>query len=286
MFSDSNPPNQRRVPIWIQDYWGSLLVTLVGPLLLLIASIWQMVNSGKWFLPVGFLTALGGLISIIGGVRQIFTAPGNGRLLLRVQQLEASLVSINQKNVRNYQTIIKDELFSLSGILEFRESERISLYLGSKLDDESQLDDGSKQLIMLGRYSANSEYDKKGRGLLTYNPPEGVLGHAWYEHDGSLFVSSFDYLSRDNLQRWNLDQSVVEKFRMRSQTICVRPIKNDDYNHKTAALVFESINENGFSEDYIDNIMTSTQEGKRLCRLLKRMEGHIPDLSIASRAGL
>jgi hypothetical protein len=235
-----------------------------------------MAVDGKWRWTFGSLTILGLLMSLFGGIGQIILTPGNKTLQISLKKLEDERGKQSQNNETSFQSAISDELLTLSDILHFGDSERISLYY-----------DDSRRLAMLGRYSENTEFNRRGRGFCNYE--EGVLGIAWVNCDGKAFEDNFPDDSERYVQMCsnslNMNIDTARRLRMKSRTICIRPIKNFD-KHKTAALVFESMNPNAFTQEQIDEEMVQGRQAQRMQRLLKTWEGLIPNLNIASREGV
>jgi hypothetical protein len=236
-----------------------------------------MVDAGKWKPTFGTVTVIGIVMSLIGGIGQMLLAPGNKTLQISLRESEDERGRLSLSSETSYQTVFRDELYTLFGILGFGESERISLYHES-----------SGTLIMLGRYSENTEFDKKGRGICNYG--EGVLGSSWVTCNGRAFVNDLPEDAEDYAQKcfddFGMDINIARKLRMKSRTICVRPIKNLSYNQKIAALVFESVNPNAFDQENIDKLMVQGYENQRMQRLLQTWERLIPDLNIASQEGV
>jgi hypothetical protein len=75
----NSPETPLKLKLWLQDYWASSLATL-GPLILAISNIWQMVDAGKWKPTFGTVTVIGIVMSLIGGIGQMLLTPGNKTL--------------------------------------------------------------------------------------------------------------------------------------------------------------------------------------------------------------
>jgi hypothetical protein len=236
-----------------------------------------MVDASKWQWTFGSLTILGVGMSLSGGIAQIALTPGNKTLQMSLKQSEDERGRLSQNNQTSFRSAIKDELLILSDILEFSNSERISLYH----------DDENGKLLLLGQYSRDRKFDEKFTYFFNYN--EGALGVSWVGQNGISFEDNLPIDIENYCQmcvnRWNMNIDIAMKLKMKSRTICVRPIRNFD-RHKTAALVFESVQANAFTQAKVDEVMTQGYEEERIHRLLRRWEGLIPDLNIASREGV
>jgi hypothetical protein len=224
-----------------------------------------MVADGKWKWTFGTLTLVGLVMSLLGGIGQIVLTPGNKTLKISLKKSEDERGKLNQHNEVNqkgFQSAIRDELLTLSDILNWGDSECISLYY----------DVGGK-LLRLGCYSGNSQLEAKTSSSCNYG--ENFLGKAWLQ-GGRAFRNSA--LSTDSTQ--SLDMEI--------KTCCVRNIK--DFNRRNVAvLLFESVNSNAFTEEKIDEVMIQGFQSQRTQRLLKTWEHLIlltPDSNIASREGV
>jgi hypothetical protein len=230
----SNPqPPRFSLWIWIQDHWASSL-SVLGPFALASSSIWQMVDAGKWQWTFGSLTILGVGMSLSGGIAQIALTPGNKTLQMSLKQSEDERGKLSQNNQTSFRSAISDELLILYDILNLENSGRISFYHD---------DDVNKKLKLLGQYSRDRRFDEDFTYCCNYD--EGALGVAWARQNGFYFednlpmdIESYCQMCVNQL---NINIEVAQNLRIKSRTICIRPIKNFN-RRKTSALVFESVN--------------------------------------------
>ena len=210
---------------------------------------------------------------LVGETVQFIQSPGKRSLKIELQN---ALETLNERKDSGL-AIIENELSVLSEILNFTSSERISLYVH----------DG-QNFVMIGRYSKNPDFAKKGRGIQPEN--EGVMGMAWRE--GKAFVDDlpgcdgnddFEYLRRTELD-WRIDRSIARKFVMKSRTLGAYAI-DDNSGKKVSVIIFESMNAQGFQLQELDDLMLNSKEKKRISLLLDELKNVIPEPTIASEGG-
>jgi hypothetical protein len=264
----------RKLLLWFFDHWEDLLI-LFGSLLL--ASVGIPLGEKdfvSWVItsPFGKLYIGGIFISVIGGVLKISSTIGVRSLKNEARKLIA--YAENQKTT--YEKFFNSELRILSHILDFGETKRISLYKH----------DGT-QLIMLGRFSKNPDFAKRGRGIIREG--EGVVGKAWT--NGSSFVNnlpdptinqSFDY-AKECCNKWGMDREETFSLVMKSRTVGAIAIE-DLRSIKLGVIVFEGLEENAFEEQKIMRIIKEA-ENLRISSLFEDLHDMIPDLSLASQEG-
>jgi len=140
---------------------------------------------------------------------------------------------------------------------------------------------------MLGRYSKNPEFCKKGRAI--YPDNEGCIAAAW--KDG---VSVIQYLpdpdseseayTSQHKANWNINKQTTKCFRMKSRSYVAIAIE-DRHQKRIAVAVFESINAHGaLDKDRIKGLLAS-HEGKRIAQFLDRMKALEPSPSYAHEEG-
>ncbi len=236
-----------------------------------------MIDAGKWKSTFGSLTILGVVMSLSGGIAQIALTPGNRTLQISLRQSEDERGKLSENNQTSFRSAISDELLILYDILNLENLGRISLYHD---------DDVNRKLKLLGQYSRDRRFDEDFTYFCNYD--EWALGVAWVRQNGFYFEDNLPMDIESYCQmcvnQWNMNIEVANNLRMKSRTICIRPIKNFN-RRKTSALVFESVNSQAFTQERIDELMNQGYEEERMHRLLRRWEGLIPDLNIASREG-
>lgn len=264
-----------RSMLFLGDYWGNLL-SIGGSAGLAVAGILPKIEKGEWiwFSTTGYgaLFVLGVTAVVVGQFFQAISTPGNKSLK---EELQKAIEALN-KRTKGYLEVINNELLVLFEISNFRETERISLYNH----------DGTT-LIMVGRYSSNPNLKKKGRGF--HNENEGVIGRAWA--NGKAFVDDLpessnndDYVYvRECVITWGMKREEAVNLSMKSRTIAAFSI-NDSQNNRSAVIVFESTNPQGFDEQYIETLMRNG-ESRRISLLLEKLQSITPNPSTALQEG-
>lgn len=230
-------------------------------------------GSWNWRSTYGYIFVFSILGSLVGQMVQLLDSPGKRSLQIEFKKAVAALSEREESDL----AIIKDELRIIFNILSFNSSERISLYIHQ-----------NQSFVMIGRYSSNPDYDKRGRGI--HEEDQGVIGRAWREGEAYVNdlpacdgVDDFNYL-RDTEMIWRIDRSVAQKFVMKSRTIGAYAI-SDIAGRRAFVLVFESMQENGFSFQRITDLMVSSRENERISLLLDKLRNVTPVLNIASSEG-
>jgi hypothetical protein len=261
----------QRLAIWFDDYWAQIL-TLLGGIFLALSGIQASVTQKgwSWFISTnyGITFLLGFLFSIIGGLKLASLSPSQRTMEAEIEKLKRELDSRN----RGYFKIIEDELYILSEILGFSYTERISLYKHK-----------NNAFIMLGRYSANHDYKRRGR--VVYSDNQGCVGRAL--RIGWVFVDNlpdseieyFEVLQND----WNIPLETAQKLVMKSKTLAAHSIINSERS-SLAVIVFESSRRGGFNENKVRQVM-SNGEGKRISFLLEKIAGIEPSPEYAEDEG-
>jgi len=211
---------------------------------------------------------LGLFFSLVGAIKLASLSPGQKTMEADVERLERELEARN----KGYFKIIEDELYILSDVLGFGHNERISLYKHK-----------GGAFVMLGRYSANLDYKRRGRVI--YADDQGCAGRALRR--GWVFVDDipnneieyFEVLRKD----WNIPLEIAQKLVMKSRTIAAYPIVNSERNGR-AVIVFESSQERGFSEIKVLEVM-SDGEDKRISFLLEKISEIEPSPQYAEDEG-
>uniref|UniRef100_B8HMZ2 GAF domain-containing protein n=1 Tax=Cyanothece sp. (strain PCC 7425 / ATCC 29141) TaxID=395961 RepID=B8HMZ2_CYAP4 len=257
---------------FLRDHGASLSVVF-GSTLLAIYPVFQSLDKKDWAWNKQYTLVVicGFIFNIVGGVWSAATSQSKNGLK---KELRRTLQYIDEHEDVS-QKIINNELHILSQIFNFGTSERISLF---KHDGNA--------LVMVGRYSSNPLFNKKGKGILPVD--EGVVGKAW--SDGYAFVNDlpestqandFDYIKVCCLG-WKMNRDTARNLFMKSRTIAAFAIR-DNRSQPIGVLVLESMNANGFDEEYIKNRLDDDGEEQRL--LLLAQLDVIPKPSIALQEG-
>jgi hypothetical protein len=140
---------------------------------------------------------------------------------------------------------------------------------------------------MLGRYSKNPEFCKKGRAL--YPDSEGCISHAW-NHGESIIddlpdpAADIEIYATQHKNEWGINKQVTKGFRMKSRSYVALAIE-DRLQKRIAVVVFESTQPNGaLNKDKINALLVS-HEGKRIAQFLDRMRALEPTPSYAHQEG-
>lgn len=263
----------QRAAIWFDDYWAQLL-TVLGSLILALAGIQSSIAQKNWSWILsesyGRLFILGLIFSVVGGLKFASLSPGQKTMESEITKLKQELDSRN----KGYLKIVEDELYILSEILEFGYNERISLY---KHKSESSA------FVMLGRYSANHDYRRRGRAA--YPDRQGCAGRAL--RSGWVFVDDLPDNETEYFQalctEWDIPLEVCQKLMMRSKTIAACSITNSKRS-STAVIVFECSRQKGFEENRIREVMRSGEK-ERISLLLEKTADIEPSPEYAEGEG-
>lgn len=216
-------PSERKFLTLVKDF-APLSFSTLGSVGLAIAGILPKIEEGEWdwFSPTSYslIFVFSLLFATLGSIWQGFRAPGYQTLKDELQRAIQAYNLVSQ----SYRKVINDELSLIFEILDFKDSERISLY---KHD--------GKALAMIGRHSTNSMLRAKGRGIIRES--EGVVGKAWASNDDEAFVDNlpeaisddddFDYVAaccRD----WGMERTEAHNLTMKSRTLGAFAIRDLD----------------------------------------------------------
>jgi hypothetical protein len=261
----------QRAAVWLDDYWAQMFA-LGGAIVLALAGIQSSVQQKDWSwlmsTTYGKNFVIGFLFSTIGGLKIASLSPGQKTMEAEIERLRRELDSRN----RGYFKIIEDELYILSEILGFSFTERISLYKHK-----------SEAFVMLGRYSLNHDYKRRGRVI--YSDNQGCVGKALRR--GRVFIDNlpsneteyFEVLRKD----WDIPLEISQKLVMKSRTLAAHLITNSERNSR-AVIVFESAHEQGFDENRVIEVMLNGEE-KRISFLLEKIYGIEPSPEYAKGEG-
>lgn len=248
-----------------------------------VVSIWKPEDRWGWIhTPPGWW--------LIGGVT-VFVA---GTVLTVMRQSRMSEVEANEKRLaqknreledqlsRSQEThyrVVSNHLAQLATILKLTGSERISIYR-----HEGSL------FRLIGRYSENQAFDKRGRAYYADN--EGVIGRAWGSGDGKAFLSGLPEPAKDldayvkTQVATGIRDEAARSFAMKSRCLFAHAVTDTDAPRKKriAVIVIESINPTGLKKDALDKKIR--REQKKIQRLLESLEPYEPSLGVAHGKGL
>jgi hypothetical protein len=237
-------------------------------------------NSLTWWL----ILLLSVIFILAGNGVSWWQAPGIKALRERVADLEDTLqrtqqdyLDLARQTEQNYFELFKHQLSLLANTeLHFADTERISVY---KHDGEA--------FVMLGRYSKNPDYDKRGRGL--YPDDEGVIGHAWHHGEAAdddlpdFVVVPDDYLEYTR-NHWGITEEITRNFTMKSRTYAAFALEHPVRLERVAVVVFESTKVGKLTVDTLRRALETT-EGKRIYQFLDMMQSIEPTPSYARSEG-
>lgn len=196
---------------------------------------------------------------------------------IKIQNLENQISKINNNSIE----IVEIHLAYLFEKMNLKNSERISLY---KFIDE--------KFYVLGRFSNNPELRKRGRN--SYKK-EGLIFKAWqvgkfFKNSGILIPnmstrSKFRkgyYKVLNDIAR--IDEETVWNMNMKSRSFYLKALKDSGNVENTSIIVIESLNENGFQIDAIDEIL-SFEEEKKLVTFVEKIDWDFPNINKASEKG-
>jgi len=193
-----------------------------------------------------------------------------------LQKHVSALEDIIEQSKDDYFQLIENHLAILANDkLGLSDTERISVY---------KFEEGA--FVMLGRYSKNPEYCKRGRGQYPAN--EGIIAKAW--QNGEAFVANLPdpcteeerYLD-EMKNTWGINKSTARNFKMKSRCYYGFAIENSE-QQRIAVVIIESVNPEGLVKDEINRTLVNG-EAKVIGNFLKRMRRLEPSPSLAKREG-
>lgn len=261
----------------IRLFWNDYsptITTVAGTSLMAVAAIglgFDWVPKDGWASSgLGFTLWTGMALNAVGEVWKQKRAPRLTELQKQVSDLE----TFAREARLNYENILHRDIAILADELKFTANERISVY---KHD--------GKAFVMLGRYSANAEYQKKGRKIYPEN--EGCIGQAYAT--GSFFKEF-----PDPDQEWEnylkehislgLKKKVIQKLTMKSRSYFVKALDDGRFGARLAVVVFESTQEGILQPNELERRMNEN-EGYRICEALKMLANTEPTPTLASKEG-
>lgn len=155
--------------------------------------------------------------------------------------------------------------------------ERISLYKYESSDNH---------FILLGRYSGNPEYDKKGRAV--YKANQGCIAKAW--QDGTYYVNDYpDYNQDPNAyiersKEDNLTQAIVKKMLMKSRMFFGYRLHDESGRNAIAIVLIESTCPDRYTEKEL-KVIFDGHAGQYLSKLTFALSSMMPSIEQARKAG-
>jgi hypothetical protein len=139
---------------------------------------------------------------------------------------------------------------------------------------------------MIGRYSEDPVYNKRGRSL--YPDDEGVIGAAW--RSGEATADLPDPEEQKELyyqilqEEWNIDRATAEQFEMKSQSFVAKALYDPKGFQRVAIVVVESTQAGILDKGKVLRALETT-EGKRIYQFLERKQSLEPDPGYAREEG-
>ena len=261
---------------FFEDYWPQLLVSIGTVMMAASALPSPSQGNSSWkeliFYKDNFFFFAGALLLLLGNIVVWRRTPRTRSLQTRVSELE----DIIEQSKEDYFQLIENHLAILvNDKLGLCDTERVSVY---KYEE--------KAFVMLGRYSKNPEYCKRGRGK--YPADEGIIAKAW--QNGEVFVTNLPDPDKEEgryldemKNAWGINKSTARNFRMKSRCYYGFAIEHAD-QQRIAVVIIESIKPKGLEKEKIRGILVNG-EAKAIENLLKTMQRLEPNLSFAKKEG-
>ena len=256
---------------------GSVGLALFG----IMASVNPGEKNGNWSwtysTPYGWGFIASASLCFVGGIASLQQHKHTASLEKKLKALEKEFVDKRKICTQ----IFNAELLTLWEILDFGNSERISIYghingNGNKAIEESGF------FVILGTYSYNAVYSRPRRKVYPEN--QGCIGLA-YEY-GEIFINNFP----DPREEINYFGQIEERLKLPVDIARERVMHPRSYagygidafsGERTAVVVFESTEPQGLNKRRLDRLMREDGELSRLARLLK--ESFVPRPDYAAR---
>lgn len=174
----------------------------------------------------------------------------------KLQELESENESLNNKFIdiqREYFKVCSDTIrFMFDDFFTNSDGNgRVSIY---KHQDD--------KFILLGRYSKNPQYNKRGREFYLDN--EGFISRGWELMEFEIFNAprwsgnGRDYKSfmKNNC---NISDETLKKINMKSCSFFVKRIENEDARNPLGVIVFEKLSNSQIDKTSINNILDSNK---------------------------
>lgn len=178
----------------------------------------------------------------------------------------------------DYFGIWKNILSIWAGELDFTASERISVYKHS-----------GSAFLMLGRYSLNPNFAKRGRA--TYPANQGCIGEAWRSADGSCISNRLpdptknlqDY-QRAQEQAWNIPRDVTRDLSMKPRVIAAFCVLDATGTQRQAIVVFESTKVRTLNEATLRQYLEQ-RGASQVVLMMDALKFQEPSLELAKKEG-
>ena len=269
----------RNVWALIHDFYPNFLTGLFSGVLFLLSSLGPDQKLRIPFLNNNWASLIL-WISICALISWLLDLTRKRRTLSLEAQLKisgkriASLEDFNEKIGRSYRDLLGDTLGDLSRRLNFKHSERVSVYK----HEESRFS-------MLGRHCDDPILHEAGRGI--YPDDEGCIGKAWRE--GEAFLNDlpdpdadFPGYCKATNEYVRMRKRELKALRMKSRSYYAKALRNAD--RKVAVIVFESNDSSGINREEIDAVLEQDWT-KAICDFLRRMKSIEPSAEFAKNEG-
>lgn len=198
-------------------------------------------------------------------------------LVVKIQKLENQISKINSNSIE----IVEIHLAYLFEKMNLKNSERISLY--KFIEDK---------FYVLGRFSSNPELKKRGRN--SYKK-EGLIFKAWqlgkYFKNSGIPIPNLSTRSKFRRGYYkvmndiaSIDEETVWKMNMKSRSFYLKALKDTGNVENTSIIVIESLNDNGFQLNEINQIL-SVEEERKLVTFVEKIDWDFPNINNASEKG-
>lgn len=268
-----------RAGTWLDDHWPPL-VALLGTVGAAVGGVILGLGGFSVERPEDLLKVPWGLF-IVGVLTQIVgTVAGWSRseTLSKVKEERDDLKrEVGQAAAEFFLQLDKELSVFANDVLELTDTERVSVYVHH-----------GTAFSMLGRYSRNPNFNRRGRSI--YPDNQGCIGHAWahgrafvgdlpdYEADPDTYVAR---LGED----WGIPSEVATNFNMKSRAVAAFAIEDTTEApvHRFAVLVVESVKMGMLDVQHLEAPLA--QEDNTLIRFLIRTRPLHPDPGLAKEAG-
>lgn len=178
----------------------------------------------------------------------------------------------------DYYGIWKNILSIWANDLNITASERISVYKHS-----------GSAFLMLGRYSLNPSFSKRGRA--TYPANQGCIGAAWRSADGSCISNLLPdpakglprYLQAQE-DAWAIPPEITRELSMKPRVIAAFCVLNATSTQRQAIVVFESMNAGRLNEEDLRDYLES-KGNSQIVLMMDALKFQEPSLELAKKEG-
>lgn len=257
------------IKVWWGDSWPKL-ITAAGAIGMAVGGI--LAGSDTASIVGWIIFGASAMLTVSGQIVDWKRVPKISHLQRTVAELEDLVEQTRQDYFHHFETqlsVLANDTLSLT------DKERVSVY---KHD--------GRAFVMLGRYSKNPEFCKRGRG--TYPEGEGCIAKAWLA--GEAVLDSLpdpqteegrylEVLKND----WGIKKGVARDFTMKSRSFVAFALENHSPK-RIAVIVFESTNAGSLDKRELKNVMDNG-EAKRLVDFMESVSKLEPTPSYASKEG-